>query len=355
MSPLAQQAPAAPKVSVACAWYNRADYIQDTIDSLLAQNFDSFEVVVVNDGSSDVRVAEILDGYDDPRLRVIHQGNQGFTRAIARAVSEARGAFIAVQGSGDLSLPGRLAKQAAHLDAHPDQIGVASFRENVVIGGDRDGQRTIGRPEKSVIDRNTLLDHIGSPLNHGEVMFRRDVYQVAGGYRPVFHLAQDMDLWLRMTRFGVFGVVEEVLYQRRVFDDGVKGRVDKTLAQTKYSQMAKSCAREFDRNGADIVDLFGLEAPLFRGADALAAKATAKAALKYLRNGLPDEARVLAALAWRERPGPLPALAMLLSATHGMPGSAWLVGLLPIQDDSETRPLLPKASKPAQRQSADIA
>lgn len=97
-----------PKVSVVCAWYNRVDYISDTIDSLLAQDYPNFDITIVNDGSPDPLVREVLDNYTNPRLRVIHQENTGFTRAIRRAIDESDRTYIAIQGAGDISLPGRL-------------------------------------------------------------------------------------------------------------------------------------------------------------------------------------------------------------------------------------------------------
>lgn len=128
-----------PEVAIVCAWYNRADYIRDTVDSVLAQDFDRFEVVIINDGSPDPRVREILDSYDDPRLRVVHQENTGFTVAIRRAIDMTSAPYIAIQGAGDVSLPGRLRHQHDWLESNAG-IGVVGCRVAVAVAG-RDGIR----------------------------------------------------------------------------------------------------------------------------------------------------------------------------------------------------------------------
>src|SRR5690554_1592429 len=94
-----------PRVTIVCAWYNRSEFLLRTVDSLLSQDFDDYEVVIVNDGSTDPRVRELLDGCSDSRLKVIHQENAGFVRAISRAVNYCKSPFIAIQGSGDISYP----------------------------------------------------------------------------------------------------------------------------------------------------------------------------------------------------------------------------------------------------------
>lgn len=312
----------APQVSVVCAWYDRADYLRPTLDNLLAQDHPNFEIIVVNDGSPDPRVREILDSYTDPRLRVIHTQNQGFTRAISTAITLARGPFIAIQGAGDLSLPGRLSAQAAALRAEEKAVGVACGRQNLVADGPFSGRISVAVPKQSRITRRDLIGHKGSPLNHGEIMFRRESYDRAGGYRAIFRFSQDMDLWLRITEQGDFIVLPEIYYQRLIFEAGVKGSLLKTLASMRFNRLAKACACERDIWGKDSVSIFGAESPLFRRRDSLCAADTSKAALKYLRAGLVREARFLAGLGWSEYRGPFQAAVLLIAALARRP---WLL------------------------------
>lgn len=248
--------PTSPKVSVVCAWYNRADYIRDTIDSLLAQDYPNFDITVVNDGSPDPRVREILDSYDDPRLRVIHQDNTGFTRAIRRAIDESDGAYIAIQGAGDVSLPGRLSAQVAYLEERPD-FAVAGCRYvNQVKGPDGDGERKPARVRSLEPTARDVMR--GNPFGHGEVLMRCNAYDAVGGYRVFFENSQDKDLWMRMSQRYHLGIVDACHYQRNVFlADGIASSFDKTLKQIAYSRLADLCHQERLRGERDSVERYG--------------------------------------------------------------------------------------------------
>lgn len=294
-----------PKVSVVCAWYNRADYIRDTLDSLLAQDFDDYDITLVNDGSRDPRVREILDSYSDPRLTVIHQENTGFVGAIRHAIERSGGEYIAVMGAGDVALPARLRMQAAFLDAHPDHVGVGcGIRERAVDAHGTPGPaRDLNLAGRTGITHADVLSRIHSPFTHGEVTYRRAAYEAVGGYRPFFRFTQDLDLWCRMSRTGgTYAVLPEVLYERRLFEaDGIATDMQKHAAQITFAFMALQCAREWDRQGFDVVDVFGLQAGLFREPSAHLASYLARIAVKYLKAGLVKEARFFTHLSLRER------------------------------------------------------
>lgn len=210
--------PESPQVSVVCAWYNRADHIRDTIDALLAQDFPSFEIIIVNDGSPDPRVREILDKFNDPRLKVIHQKNEGFTRAIKRAVEEARGQFIAIHGSGDVSCPSRLRLQYEAFQRMPEAaiVGCHYVKRNL-----SSGSTEVLQPWDIPCSKTTGRLFVKHGMSQGELMYRRSAYEAAGGYRDFFNVGQGTDLWFRMLDHGSFHSVPEVLYEQRIFDDGV--------------------------------------------------------------------------------------------------------------------------------------
>jgi hypothetical protein len=260
MDPVSHPAPlsrAACKVAVVCACYNRAAYLAETIDSLLQQDFDSFEVIVVNDGSSDPRVREILDGYGDDRLRVIHQDNAGFVQAIRRAIAASQAPFIAIQGAGDVSHPQRLARQYAFLAANPE-VAIAGCRyHNVTKRAGSDDVKRLGKcrnPEPTAAEIRR-----GNPFAHGEVMIRRACYDAVGGYRPFFVNSQDKDLWLRLSMRYRLCIIEEVLYERRIFAaDGIAASLKKTLGQIAFSRVADRCHDERLRGLEDSVDRYGV-------------------------------------------------------------------------------------------------
>jgi glycosyltransferase involved in cell wall biosynthesis len=110
-----------PDISVVMGVYNGADRLCETIESVLSQEGVSLEFIVIDDGSTDGS-AVVLDNYacHDARVRILHQENQGLTRALITGCEAARGKYIAPQDAGDISLPNRLRLQQAVLDQHED-------------------------------------------------------------------------------------------------------------------------------------------------------------------------------------------------------------------------------------------
>ena len=269
-----------PQVVIACAWFNRADYLSDTVDSLLAQSFDSFEIVLVNDGSTEPRVKEILDSYDDSRLRVIHQDNLGFVKAIRRAIDASRAPYIAIQGAGDVSYADRIETQWRHLSAREDLVGVACRVDQVIYGGVNTGLKEQRPKYKCQWAFEDFLKK--TPFTHGEVMFRRDAYESVGGYRELFKYAQDRDLWLRLSEIGDFQIIDKYLYERRRFSDGGVSRdTAKKLLQKHLSDFATQCALDRRDFGFDFVQKYGLQGGLFRRSSGVVARVLAKSAVKY--------------------------------------------------------------------------
>lgn len=274
-----------PKVSICCAYFNRSTYLRETLDSLLAQDYGSFEVVLVNDGSTDLEVERILSTYSDPRLRVIHQANTGFVGAIRRAIDESKGEYIAIQGAGDVSYPNRVRIQAQVLDDNLD-IGIVSCRQqNLIVGGAHDGKRSLSRLV-SVEPTIDILAGKHSPIIHGEVMFRRGLYDKVGGYRSFFTFSQDRDMFLRMAQFCKIRVLDEVLYQRNHFHvDGVNSNGEKAIQQRALTLFAIQCHYDRLKYGYDLLEQYGHMGFLFRKKSKKLANTAAERALECLVRG----------------------------------------------------------------------
>lgn len=120
-----------PQISVVMSAYNGAKCLSASIDSALAQTERDFEFIIVNDGSTDSRVAEILSEYKvrDERIKIISKSNAGLTRALIDGCAAAKGKYIARIDVGDVMLPERLARQKAVLDAQPDVVFVSCWTE----------------------------------------------------------------------------------------------------------------------------------------------------------------------------------------------------------------------------------
>ena len=197
------------KLSVVMAVYNGGAKLRDTLASISAQTEPDFELLVVDDGSTD-DTPHILASCADPRLRVITQPNAGLTRALIRGCAEARGAAIARHDSGDRSHPDRFRRQLELLDQHVLVAAATRMR------GPAGEELYVSRANGDEIRRSLLHDppaQIRGIPHHASAMFRRDDYLAAGGYREAFRFAQDLDLWIRLARRGPIAIVDDVLYE----------------------------------------------------------------------------------------------------------------------------------------------
>lgn len=226
-----------PKVSLVCAWYNRASYIRATLDSLLDQDFDDYEIIIINDGSSDPRVKEILDTYADSRLKIIHQENLGFVATISKAIQLSSGEFIAIQGSGDISYRERLSTQYDYLLKFPD-VGVVGTGYAVT------SQSSSLLKYKNPSAKIGIEDlRKGVPFTHGTAMYRRCIYQQAGGYDLRFKYCSDWELYFRISKISKIARIDKVLYRKIEFDDGFSFDPEKKLIQYEYSLKARNGAQ----------------------------------------------------------------------------------------------------------------
>jgi glycosyltransferase involved in cell wall biosynthesis len=244
-------------VSVVMGVYNAAEHLAATLDSILAQTERDFECIVVDDGSTDATPA-ILATYAarDPRIRVITQENSGLTRALIAGCAAARGSYIARHDAGDLSDPRRFALQKRALDADPTVVFVSPATQ--YAGPELEPLQVIrgtGRALKPmlVIDLSDPGILIDGPTHHGAVMFRRDAYERAGGYRAAFYYGQDFDLWYRLGEIGKFQAIAEVLYTARVTPDSLTGAA--RSRQKRLGELSRAAleARRRGESDAEIV------------------------------------------------------------------------------------------------------
>ena len=114
-----------PKISVLLPVYNTAeDYLRECIDGILGQTFSDFELIIVNDASTDANVERVVKSYEDSRIRYyVNEKNLGISETRNKLIDLAQGEYLAVHDHDDVSLPERFAKQVAYLDMHPE-IGV---------------------------------------------------------------------------------------------------------------------------------------------------------------------------------------------------------------------------------------
>lgn len=241
-----------PTVSVVMSVYNGERHLRESVESVLGQEYGDFELLIVNDGSTDGS-RDILAQYarQDGRLRIIDQENQGLTRALIRACAEARAPYIARQDADDVSLPGRLARQVAFLEGHRDVTLLSCWTE--FVGPENEVLFAVERRERAAEATRSLRAGARAELKgipgHGTAFFRRSDYERAGGYRPQFYFAQDLDLWMRLTDFGLVAFVPEVLYRARIDPDAISGR--HAAAQRELARIIVELKTQRERGGED--------------------------------------------------------------------------------------------------------
>ena len=223
---------AGPDISVLVPLYDGADFVAEALRSALAQEGVSFEVVVVDDGSTDDSAA-IVAAFADQRVVLVRQANAGIAAALNAAAARARGRYLARLDADDLCRPGRLRAQSAVLDRDPGCVLVASDFEVVDARGRLLDRRAV--PVSDLALKARLL--VQSPVAHGSVLLRRDAFERAGGYRTGAEPAEDYDLWVRLAPLGTFRSVPEPLYAYR--EHG--GQVSATQAGAQAA-VARRCA-----------------------------------------------------------------------------------------------------------------
>lgn len=186
-----------PRVTVLLPVHRGADHVGGAVESVLAQTFSDFELLVVDDASPDDSAA-IVESYRDPRIRLLrNEHNLGQTASLNRGLAEAAGAYVARLDQDDRCLPHRLERQVAVLDAEPAVALVSGWMRIV----DDDGNQ-LGLLRGHLDD---YVDYVFGCLigrleiGHPAATFRRDAVTALGGYDPDARLAEDKDLWRRLA------------------------------------------------------------------------------------------------------------------------------------------------------------
>lgn len=197
-----------PKLSVILPVYNGGPFLIEAIESILSQTVADFELIIINDGSTD-NSAEIIAGFHDPRIRVITQANQGLRGALNVGIANSTGTFIARMDQDDISLPERFEKQIKFLETHPDYILVGTTYAFM------NEQDAITGIFPALLDDEDLKRELytKSPFGHGTVMLRAAKLK-NGGYKysqEAVHM-EDYDLWLRFSAEGKYANLPEILY-----------------------------------------------------------------------------------------------------------------------------------------------
>jgi len=227
-----------PKVTVLMAVRDGEPYVREALRSVLTQTFTDFEVLVVDDASTDATVG-VVEAFDDPRVRVLRNDrNLGQVPSLNRGMHEARGEYIARIDADDACLPARLARQVDVLDAEPRVCLVGTWMQAI----DERGRR-LGRLEKTLTDFVDFLYHtliMRVYVSHPAAMYRREPVLALGGYDEATGPSEDKDLWRKLVleRYEA-RIVPQILMLYRLHD--------RQLSQVRAAHQRKLDCESQDR------------------------------------------------------------------------------------------------------------
>ena len=204
-----------PIVSVVLPVYNGKSYLIGAINSVLNQSFEDFELIIIDDGSTDDS-ADLIRAYDDPRIFFYQQENQGLAATLNRGIALARGEFIARQDQDDICLPARFERQINWFNKHPEAGMVGTAAEIWVDRTKTD--RVLKHPMEDALIRFGLLFH--NHFVHSSVMIRKAALSDVGGYSEDARRQppEDYELWSRMMKYYQVGNLSDILTVYREVD-----------------------------------------------------------------------------------------------------------------------------------------
>jgi glycosyltransferase involved in cell wall biosynthesis len=232
-----------PTISVLMSVYNGERYLAPAVDSILAQTYHDFELIVIDDGSKDSSPT-ILQEYAkrDPRVKLTLRGNKGLTVTLNEAFAQSTGKYLARMDCDDVALPERFARQVELLDADPDVVCTGGYFQ--LIDGAGRLLTTLRPPTTDAeIQAKLLAGH--NAICHPCAMIRRQAMQTVGGYDTRFKTSQDLDLWLRLGEIGKLANVAAPVLKFRLHESSV--------SETKREQQRQmgrlACEEAWKRRG----------------------------------------------------------------------------------------------------------
>ena len=251
-----------PVVSVVLPVYNCPKLVGQAIKSILDQTCADFELIVIDDGSTDA-TPDVLRRYTDSRLRLVTQSNRGLAGTLNRGIELARGRYIARQDQDDVSFSERLAKQVAYMEGHPACALLGTWAE--IWRDDIKTNRVHRHPsDNATLQFELLLDN---PFVHSSVMIRTTALECVGAYStdPGRQPPEDYELWSRIARQFEIANLPEILHAYRE----IEGSMSRVGPSPFMDHLVTICAEniawaaDFEPTDPQVINI----AALVHGAD----------------------------------------------------------------------------------------
>ena len=208
-----------PAVSILMAVRNGMPYLPEAIESILQQTFTNYEFLIIDNGSSD-STPEVIQSFGDERVRYIRYEPAGLAGALNYGLKEVTAPLVARMDSDDVALPERVEKQVGFMHLHAEHVLVGSAFDMIAEDGHITGHAVNVVNDKVL--RWVML--FFNPFLHSGVMFRTDAVIRCGSYNEDFAVAQDFDLWRRLSLEGKMHNIDEVLSHKRFTASSTTGQ-----------------------------------------------------------------------------------------------------------------------------------
>jgi len=223
-----------PAITVLMPAYNAGKYIGAAICSVLSQTFADFELLIVNDGSTD-NTLEVINTFNDPRIQVISQSNKGVAEALNTGLKHSKATYIARFDADDVCYPHRLERQYYFLKENPDYVLAGSDADYILENDDFLFHfRCFAHTDEEIKRRLYFY----CPFVHPTVMYRKDVVDNAGGYPVDAHNFEDYMLWTTIAKDGKFCNLPEPLIKYRLNSHSVT--IDERWRGARFRQLKRN-------------------------------------------------------------------------------------------------------------------
>lgn len=228
-----------PAVSIILPVYNAEKYLKQAVESVLAQSFPDFELIIINDGSTDGS-QEIIQNFRDPRIKMVRQENKGITATLNVGLSMSHAEYIARIDADDVwSNPNKLSIQMEYLSRNPDCVLLGTWA-NVIDENDKQIS-CLKYPETDREIRSGLLTK--NCFVHPSVVFRKETALRAGVFNEQEKYVEDYGLWLRMGQYGKFANIPQYLMSYRIHQNSTTQRQNLIQSQNSLALIKKHKAQ----------------------------------------------------------------------------------------------------------------
>ena len=224
-----------PLVSVVLPVYNGETYLKESIDSIISQTYTNFELLIINDGSTD-KSEEICLSYNDDRIKYIFQKNEGLAETLNNALTLCKGKYIARQDQDDISYKNRFQKQVDFLEKN-ESIVLLGARAKI-FSDEVDYLKTHNHATQPSILKFDLM--FNNPFVHSTIMFRKTSLEIVGYYNTNRSFYEDYELWSRFVQAGDVANLPDVLLDYRHHDQGLSKSTNYFKDDAIYHQNIKN-------------------------------------------------------------------------------------------------------------------